>query len=131
MQDRQIHNCIGIASEAINMLSKKVRGDNVAYKVDIHKAFNTLSWKFLLLVLTCFGFQPSFVSWISTILRCLVEEVLSRGISKFVNDMVSPQGYLTQSHILYVNGIFVLCRADNKSLRNFSIFLKTFGDFLG
>jgi len=58
VQDRQIHDCIGIASEAINMLFKKVKGGNVAYKVDTHKAFNTLSWKFLLLVLTRFCFHP-------------------------------------------------------------------------
>ena len=66
----------------------------------------------------------------------LAEEVLSRGISKLVNDkeilhMASPQGYLTPSHILYVDDIFVFCRADNKSLRNLSIFLKTYGDFPG
>ena len=66
---RQIHDCTGIAFEAINMLSKKFRGGNMAYKVDIHKPFDTLSWKFLLLVLTHFGFHSSFVSWISTILR--------------------------------------------------------------
>jgi len=48
VQGRQIKDCIGIASEAINMLSKKVRGGNVGYKVDIHKEFDTLSWKFLL-----------------------------------------------------------------------------------
>jgi len=69
VQGRQIQDCIGIVSEAINMLSKKVRGGNVAYKVDIHKAFDTLSWKFLLLVLKHFGFHPSVVGWISTILR--------------------------------------------------------------
>jgi len=51
------------------MLSKKVRGGNVAYKVGIHKAFDTLSWKILLLVLTHFGFHPLFVGWISTILQ--------------------------------------------------------------
>jgi len=65
VQGRQIQDCIGIAFEAINMLSKKVRGDNVAYKVDIHKAFDTLSCKFLLLILTRFGFHPLFVGWIS------------------------------------------------------------------
>jgi len=69
VQGRQIRDCIGIASKTINMLSKKVKGGNVAYKVDIHKAFNTLSWKFLLLVLTHFGFHLLFVGWISTILR--------------------------------------------------------------
>jgi len=69
VQGRQIHDCIGIAFKAIYMLSKTIRGGNVTYKVDIHKAFDTLRWKFLLLVLTHFGFHSSFVSWISTILR--------------------------------------------------------------
>ena len=68
-----------MASEAINMLSKKVRGGNVAYKVDIHKAFDTVSWKFLLLVLTRFGFHPSFVGWISTILRLAMLSIKING----------------------------------------------------
>jgi len=72
VQGRQIQACISIASEAINMLSKKVRGGNVAYKVDIHKAFDTLSWKFLLLLLTRFGFHPSFVGSIITILHSIM-----------------------------------------------------------
>jgi len=45
----------------------------VAYKVDIHKAFDTLSRKFLLLVLTRFGFHPSFVGWISTIVQSAMQ----------------------------------------------------------
>jgi len=169
VKGRQVQDCIGIAFEAINMLSKKVIGGNVSYKVDIHKSFGTRSWKFLLLVLTRYGFHPLFVGWISTILRsamvsiringnlvgfftlskgvkqsdplspllfCLVDKVFSRGISKLVNDkkilhMASPQGYLTPSHILYVDDIFFFCRTDIKSLRNLSIFLKTYGDFSG
>ena len=79
VQGRQIHDCIGIASEVINMLSKKVRGGNVAYKVDIHKSFDTLNWKFLLLVLTRFGFHPSFVGWISTILRSAMLSIILNG----------------------------------------------------
>ena len=169
MQGRQIQDCIGIASEAINMLSKNIKAGNVSYKVDIHKAFRTLSWNFLLLILACFGFHPLFVGCISTILSstmlsiringslvgflpcsrgvrqgdplspllfCLAEEVLSRGIFKLVNDkkilhMASPQGYVTPFHILYDDDIFVFCRADNKSLKNLSIFLKIYGDFSG
>jgi len=70
---------------------------------------------------------------LSPLLFCLAEEVFSRGIFKLVNDqkilhMASLQGRLTLSHILYVDDIFVLCRTDNKPLRNLSIFL---GDFFG
>ena len=70
------------------------------------------------------------------LLVCLIEEVLNRGISKLVNDkkilhMASPQGYLTPSHILYADDIFIFCRGDIKSLRNLSSFLKTYGDFSG
>ena len=73
---------------------------------------------------------------LSPLLFYLVEEFRSRGISKLVNDkknlhMASSQGYLTPSHILYVDDIFVFCRGDIKSLRNLSIFLKTYGDFFG
>jgi len=45
--------------------------------------------------------------------------------------MASPQGYLTPSHILYADDIFVFYKADNKSLKNLTIFLKTYGDFSG
>jgi len=41
----------------------------MSYKIDIHKVFDTLSLKFLLLVLTRFDFHHSFFGWISTILR--------------------------------------------------------------
>jgi len=67
---------------------------------------------------------------LSPLLFCLTKEVLNIGISKLVNDkkmhMASPQGYVTHSHILYANDIFVFCRANNKSLRNLSVFLKNF-----
>jgi len=64
------------------------------------------------------------------------EKVLSRGISKLVTDkkilhMVIMQAYLTPSHILYTDDIFFFCRMDNNSLRNLSVFLKTYGDSLG
>jgi len=169
VQGRQIQDCIGIASEAINMISKKVRGGNVAYKFDIHKAFDTLILKFLLLVLTCFGFHPLFVGWISTILRsamlsiringslvgffpcskgvrqgdpfslllfCLANEVLSRGISKLVNDnnilIWLVRRVMSLPIIFYMLMTYLfLCRANNKSLRNLSVFLKLYGHFLG
>ena len=36
----------------------------MAVKVDIRKAFDTMDWNFLLLVLRMFGFHPVFCDWI-------------------------------------------------------------------
>jgi len=57
------HNkyCIGITSEAINMLSKKIPDGNVAFKIDISKAFDTLNWDFFIQVLNQFGFHHTFL----------------------------------------------------------------------
>ena len=43
--------------------------------------------------------------------------------------MAGSQGFLTPSHVLYVDDIFVFCRAYNESLRNLSTFLKIYSDF--
>jgi hypothetical protein len=46
---RNIEDCICLTSEAVNLLPKKAFGGNLALKIDISKAFDTLrSWDFLL-----------------------------------------------------------------------------------
>ena len=42
IRDRNIFECVILASEAINLLEKRQYGGNVALKVDIAKAFDTL-----------------------------------------------------------------------------------------
>jgi len=49
-----------VASEAINVIDKRQFGGNVALKVDIKKAFDTLDWNFLIAVLQQFGFATVF-----------------------------------------------------------------------
>jgi hypothetical protein len=44
----QIKECICLTSEAINMLHNKSFGGNLAIKIDIAKAFNTIDRNFLL-----------------------------------------------------------------------------------
>lgn len=56
-------------SESVNMLHKKAFGGNMALKIDVKKAFDTLNWQFLIHVLQCFGFHPTFCDWINTILH--------------------------------------------------------------
>lgn len=69
IQGRQMRDCICLASEAINQLDKRTFGGNLAFKVDIAKAFDTIEWSFLLKVLSNFGFNEKFCNWIKVILE--------------------------------------------------------------
>ncbi|KAK2368688.1 hypothetical protein QL285_081866 [Trifolium repens] len=66
---RNIKDCLCIASEVANLLHNKSFGGNLALKIDISKAFDTLEWSFLLKVLHCFGFNEVFCNWIHVILQ--------------------------------------------------------------
>jgi len=69
IKGRNIKDGICITSKAINHLHQKSFAGNLAFKVDISKAFDTLEWKFLPRVLTKFGLNDRFCSWIHTILK--------------------------------------------------------------
>jgi hypothetical protein len=77
--DRHIADCVIIASEAVNVLSKKSYAGNIALKIDISKAFDTLDWNFLLAVLKQFGFGETFCTWIKAILHSAKLSVLVNG----------------------------------------------------
>jgi hypothetical protein len=65
---RQMKDCICVTSENIYLTHKKSFGGNLALKIDISKAFDTLDWGFLLMVFHAFGFNSTFCNWINTIL---------------------------------------------------------------
>ncbi|XP_019451876.1 PREDICTED: uncharacterized protein LOC109353976 [Lupinus angustifolius] len=153
IKDRHIHDCICIASEAINLLDHKTLGGNLALKLDVKKAFDTIDWKFLRDTLKAFGFANSFIQWIEVILNsarlsisvnghsvgyfsckrgvrqgdslsplllCLAEEVISRGLTKWLDmgkfsTIVGPR-IATPSHVLYADDIMVFCRGIKREL---------------
>jgi hypothetical protein len=78
---RNISDCVIVTSEAINVLSKKCFAGNIAMKIDIKKAFDSLNWDFLLAVLKKFGFDSIFCSWISEILLSARLSILVNGKS--------------------------------------------------
>lgn len=63
---KNIHHYIAAGSEGFQCLSKG--GGNLALKVDIRKAFDTMNWDFILKVLGCFGFNLHFRDLIAAIL---------------------------------------------------------------
>jgi hypothetical protein len=69
IHQRNIQDCLCVASEATNLLHNKSFGGNLALKIDITKAFDTLEWPFLMKVLKQFGFNEVFCNWIQVILN--------------------------------------------------------------
>ncbi|KAL6197994.1 hypothetical protein ACLB2K_027786 [Fragaria x ananassa] len=76
---RNISDCILTTSECFNLLNSKCHGGNLAIKVDITKAFDTMSWDFLLHVLQAFGFDPIFVQWVRVLLLSAKLSLLING----------------------------------------------------
>jgi ribonuclease HI len=78
---RDIKDCLCTASEAINLLHNRAFGGNVALKIDITKAFDSLEWNFLLKVLKLYGFNETFCNWIHVILQSAYLSVSINGKS--------------------------------------------------
>lgn len=68
VQGRVIHENVLLAQEIMQSINKKVRGSNVALKLDMAKAYDRLSWFALIKVMRQFGFNEV---WIDLIFRCI------------------------------------------------------------
>ena len=77
-----------MASENFNLLDYHSREGNMALKIDIKKAFDSMEWDFILEVLSCFGFSSLFYKWIHAI-------IISTKLSIIING--SPRGYFSCS----------------------------------
>lgn len=85
---KQINHCIALASEGYNCLDKNGTKGGFAFKIDIRKAFDTISWEMLLHVCTLMGFSNLFVEVVHNIL-------ISARLSILVNG--APKGYFACS----------------------------------
>ncbi|XP_042477700.1 uncharacterized protein LOC122059065 [Macadamia integrifolia] len=74
-----ISSNIGLASELTNLLHTSVRGGGMGIKIDVQKAYDTLSWDFLFAVLKKFGFSDVWLAWIHEILVSSRISVLLNG----------------------------------------------------
>ncbi|MCH87787.1 RNA-directed DNA polymerase (Reverse transcriptase) [Trifolium medium] len=98
IQGRQIKECVCLTSEAISLLHNKAFGGNLALKIDISKAFDTLDWGFLLKVLHDFGFNSTFFS------------------EGKVDLIKGARGNHVSSYIFYAYDIMIFCKGKISSL---------------
>lgn len=82
LKGRLTSNNILLTQELIHSLDVKTRGANLALKIDMSKAYDRLSWKFLCSVLSAFGFSDR---WIGLVMRSVDNchfGVLLNGVSQ-------------------------------------------------
>lgn len=82
IEGRRMHDAILLASEGVNAMFRINGGRNLAFKIDICKAFDTLRWDFIIEVLHCYGFPDIFCSWILEIFASAKLSILVNGVPK-------------------------------------------------
>lgn len=65
---RKMHDNIALAHDLVHDLDRKVDGGNVIIKLDMAKAYDRLSWSFLIRILRAMGFSER---WCDLIFRCI------------------------------------------------------------
>ncbi|XP_057803550.1 uncharacterized protein LOC131018871 [Salvia miltiorrhiza] len=100
---RNIHDCIMLSSEGFNYMERTNRGKNMACKIDIRIAFDTIRWDFI------------------------IQDVLS----SLFNTCVSSRHLDFPTHLLYADDIIVFCKATVRNARKIQDILAYYGSISG
>jgi len=68
-----------LTHEIIHSL-KQTKNPSMLLKLDLSKAFDSISWDYIQKILTAFGFAPSWVRWIFNLLSSTFFSTLINGI---------------------------------------------------
>ncbi|XP_057790988.1 uncharacterized protein LOC131008106 [Salvia miltiorrhiza] len=79
IRGRLIHDCIMLGLEGVNCMNRTCKGRNMACKVDIKKAFDTMSWNFIMSAMKAMGYDHTFLGWIATIFSSARLSILYNG----------------------------------------------------
>ncbi|GKC31694.1 RNA-directed DNA polymerase, eukaryota, reverse transcriptase zinc-binding domain protein, partial [Tanacetum coccineum] len=78
IEGRQVTDNIMLSQELFRGYNKKLSVKKVAFKIDLQKAYDTISWNFLKSILGLFGFHEKMVHWIMT---CVTSAKFSINVS--------------------------------------------------
>ncbi|GJY14190.1 RNA-directed DNA polymerase, eukaryota, reverse transcriptase zinc-binding domain protein [Tanacetum coccineum] len=106
IKGRQICDNILLIQELMNGYTWKNKIRRCAFKVDIQKAYDTVSWDFLKMVVDYFGFHSKMVNWIMV---CLSTTSFS------INVNGNSHGFFKAKRGLRQDDLMLLCHADKYS----------------
>ncbi|KAK4380904.1 hypothetical protein Sango_3019500 [Sesamum angolense] len=120
---RSIGDNILLAQELFTGYNRQGLPKRCALKVDLRKAYDTVEWDFLSVVLQLFGFSGTFIGWIE---ECHYSHVLERVILL----SLALQGAWSIS-TLFADDLLLLCKADVASVQVFRQGLDEFAKLSG
>ena len=78
LENRQIHDAIGIAQEGLHsMHTKRIKG--MVLNIDLAKAFDQVSWLYIRMLLTHLGFPLQTINWIMCSITIVSYSILING----------------------------------------------------
>jgi hypothetical protein len=81
LEGRQIHEAIGVAQEALDIIkTRKLK--SAVLKIDLSKSYDRVSWLYLRFLLTHLGFTVPFIRWIMCCIATVNFLVLINGSAK-------------------------------------------------
>eukprot|EP00253_Pinus_taeda_P011019 PITA_11019 len=79
VEGRQITDGIILTHEIIHSL-KQSKKPGMLLKIDLSKAFDSISWDYMQKILTAFGFAPPWIRWVSSLVSSSFFSILINGI---------------------------------------------------
>ncbi|KAL2252964.1 UNVERIFIED_CONTAM: hypothetical protein Sindi_0091100 [Sesamum indicum] len=140
---RSIGDNIMLAQELFMGYNQTRLPPRCALKVDIRKAYDTVDWDFLIVVMEMFGFPSTFVKWIE---ECVTTPSFSIGLNGKPHGFFRGARGLRQGREIFLSleceaarvfqlgfadDVILFCRADMDSLRIFKAGLDRFAEWSG